>query len=55
MTKVDKIKYVSLAVSIIGCIFSVYLLFKHNFEASSIIILILWSIILVKDVTYLKM
>lgn len=55
MTNVDKIKYVSLAISIIGCIFSVYLLFEHNFEASNILILILWIIIVIKDVTFLKM
>ena len=55
MANVDKMRYISLFVSIIGFIFSVYLLFKHNFEVSNIIILILWLVIIVKDVTCLKM
>ena len=49
----DKIKYISLLISVIGTVFSAYVLFKHNFDTSSIILCLLWIIILVKDVSSL--
>lgn len=46
------IKYISLIVTILGLLFSIYVLFKHNFDTSDIIICMLWIIILIKDVNH---
>ena len=49
----NKIKYISLIISVLGILFSIYILFKHNFDTASIVICLLWITILVKDVSQL--
>ena len=49
-----KIRHISLLISVVGLLFSVYLLFKHNFDTFQIVLCLLWTTFIVNDVTYLS-